>query len=760
MRAAHVILTSSLVLLAACVLSLPLLPMGAQVNEAEATVIDHNSYIDWESLSKGEEVYEGNFFHVVGVIQDTGTKNIKDVGVELTFYDAQGEKILAGPVHGSLGFYRIEDGVEIPENLLGPGDKLPFRTVLLDAEASAKVANYDISVKYAVTDEEPYRNLVILNHRLRSRYGSASVIGELMNSGDQHLSCVSIYAAFYDGAGRIVDAAYYPAPLYILVPGEKIAFATYSASIEGNVTYELTTTCLKTRSTPYREFEILAHTSRTDQYGYLVLEGEVANTGDQDATEVRVAADFYDEDGMPLGGYYTEIPQIRAGERSPFEVVLWDEELAAEVANYTFHISSSESTYIRQPSQIACSVSPRKITAGQAITISGAVTPAIKGVKITLTFTSPNGTTITEETLSDSNGSFTHLFNAQEEGDWAVEVSWPGNNMYEGSTSSPAEFTVERAAAPPSLVRATPSLETASAAVAVGAGVTVGVTAVMSATGLGQQINAAVSGLKIPNPVKDFLKFYAEKTFKKLTSEEVVARKRRRLVSATELLSLTLSALILLLIFSYIEVHGLPSFTDPASLLSVLPHVMITVVFVFVLSQLFAFTTAAALDVWCQFKIWLYGLIALTVSGLGFLLPFGSPGRTDYEGELDERKAGLAATLKILSTLTLTLPFYVFLILGYKIIGDSGLLIATMSAFYSAFPFKPLEGQAVYKYNKPLWLTGFVGTFILFTSATFDAFPHTIYLFAGLLAAALFITTLAVTRRRRTVPLAIQSPLG
>jgi len=760
MRAAHVILTSSPVLLAACVLSLLLLPMGAQANDAEAMVIDHKSYIDRMSLSKGEEVYEGNFFHVIGVIQATGTKNIKDVGVELTFYDTQGEKILAGPIGSMLGTYRIEDGIEIPNNLLGPGDKLPFLTVLLDEEASAKVATYDISVKYAATDEEPYRNLVILNRRLRSRYGSASVTGELMNSGDQYLSSVCVYAAFYDSAGRIVDTRYYPAPMSVLVPGQKIAFTTYSAPIEGNVTYELTTTCLTTPRIPYREFEVLSHTSHIDERGYLVLAGEVANTGDRDATRVIVAADFYDEQGWPLGGYYAEIPQIRAGERSPFEILFWREELAAEAANYTFHISSSESTYIRQPSQIACAVSPRKITAGQAITISGAVTPAIKGVKITLTFTSPNGTTITEETLSDSNGSFTHLFNAQEEGHWAVEVSWPGNNIYEGSTSSAAEFTVEREAAPPSLVRATPSLETASAAVAVGAGVTVGVTAVMSATGLGQQINAALSELKIPKPVKDFLKFYAEKTFKKLTSEEVVARKRRKLVSAAELLSMMLSALVLLLIFSYVEVHGLPSFADPTSLLSVLPHVMITVVLVFVLSQLFAFTTAAALDVWCEFRIWLYGLIALTISGLGFLLPFGSPGRTDYEGELDERKAGLAATLKILCTLTLMLPFYAFLILGYKITGDSGLLIATMSAFYSAFPFKPLEGQAVYKYNKPLWLTVFAGTFILFTSTTFDAFPHTIYLFAGLLTAALFITTLAVARRRRTIPLAIQSPLG
>jgi hypothetical protein len=302
------------------------------------------------------------------------------------------------------------------------------------------------------------------------------------------------------------------------------------------------------------------------------------------------------------------------------------------------------------------------------------------------------------------------------------------------------------------LVRATPSIPLASAAVAVGAGITVGATAVMSATGLGQQVDGAVSSLEIPDSIKKFLKFYTENAFKHLTKEEVEARRRGGLVSGRNILSLAFSALVLLLVFSYVEVNGLTGFADPNSLLSVMPYVFVTVVLGFVAEVLFAYVVAVTLDVWCEFRIWPYGLIALIVSGFGFLLPFGSPGRTDYEGNLDDGKAGLMATLKILSHLVLMLPFYVLLFLGYEVIGDAGLLVTAVSAAYSSFPFKPIEGQAIYRYSKPLWIAVFAGTFVLFISTTFKLLPSLSYLFIGLLAAALFAVILIVAKRRRVTP--------
>jgi len=669
MKRALAFIAPTILIIAVAVLFLSL-SSGAQGEGEEAVVASHNSYIQpGHHEIEGGVIYEGDFLHVIGVVQVTGAKNIKDVGVEVTFYDSGGERIVADPVVSLLGTYRLEDGVQVPYNLLGPGDKLPFHVVLLDEAASAKVASYKISVKYEVTEQEPYTKLAVLSHRLWSSWTGITVIGELANTGEKYVGFVSVHVAFYDPAGKIVGAEYYPAPMCILVPGEKIAFATFervtfTAQIEGDVTYELMPICIVRDLVPYKEFKILSHriqgTLSWEPYGSLILEGEVANTGDRDAADVVVAADFYDREGKPVGGYYADIPEIKAGKSSPFRIEFWEltcPEIdlpcpASHVANYTFHVSSGPYTLLKT-----------------------APTPK------------------------------------------------------------------------PEFVRTTPSLQAASLAVAVGAGVSAGLTATVSATGLGQRFNAAVSNMKIPDFVKDFLKFYVEKTFKHVTREELEARKRRKFLSGRKLLSLTVSALVLVAVFSYVELNGLPKFLDPTALLSVVPYVLATFVLFFVFREIVASAVAASLSVWCEFRIWLYGMIALVVSGFGFLLPFGSPGRTDYEGEFDLRKAGLTAALKILCDLALMVPFYAFLVLGYKVMGDAGLLIATMSAYYSSFPFKPLEGEGVYRYSKPLWVFLFAGALVLFISTSLNLLPSTIYLFGGLLAAALFVAFLILARR-------------
>jgi len=302
-------------------------------------------------------------------------------------------------------------------------------------------------------------------------------------------------------------------------------------------------------------------------------------------------------------------------------------------------------------------------------------------------------------------------------------------------------------------LRVAPPPEAAIAAVAVGTGASVGLTAAMSATGLSQRLDAIVSSLKLPDKAKEFLKLYSEEAFKQVTREEMLVRGQRRQISPETLLSLAFSALVLLVVFSYVEVNGLPRFTDLASLLTVVPHVLVTVVLFFVAKEVITSLLAAFLGVHCVFKVWLYGLVALIVSGFGLLLPFGSPGRTDYEGDLDVRKAALTATLKILCDLVLMLPFYAILALGYKIAGDAGLLIATMSAYYTSFPFRPLEGSAIYKYSKPMWAIVFLGSSFFFLSAALNLFPSIAYLLGGILAAVILVVVLAVAQRIETAPM-------
>jgi len=650
---------ASIALLAVFWFALAVSSVGVQAEPEDAAVVAHTSYIEWLSYRAEDRTYQGDFLHVIGVIQVTGSRNLKHVRAEVTFRDSQGRQIEGAEVTSLLGIYRLIDGEQIPYNLLGPGDRLPFHVVLLDESASARVVTYNISVKYSVTDEDPYRGLVVVNERALSRAGLTVMTGELVNSGESGARAATVHAAFYDHDGKIACTSYFFVPMHVILPGERFAFLLYSHSPltrpGEDLTCELVATCVESDQVPYREFTVVTHRLLPGEHDTLIVEGEVANIGDEDATSVVVAISFYDGEGRPLGGYYTNIDEIGAGQSKTFEVIFWESYLAPEVSNYTIHVSSAPYTGPEEPSG--------------------------------------------EE---------------------------------------------------PELVRSTPSPSVAAVAVAVGASVSAGLTAVASVTGLGEQLNAAISSLPLPGPAKEFLKFYTEETFKHLTGEELEARRRRGFISGGKLLSLALSALVLFLVFSYVEVNGFPNFTDVNAVLSVAPYVLLTVVTFFVAKEMLAYGIAAVLDVWCDFRIWLYGLVALLISGFGFLLPFGSPGRTDYEGDLDVTSAGTVAALKVLCDLALMLPFWALLSLGYTVPGDAGLLMATMSAYYSSFPFRPLEGQAIFRYNRILWAGVFLAAFALFASASLKLLPSIAYMIGGGVAAVLLVSVLIFARRRKT----------
>jgi hypothetical protein len=205
--------------------------------------------------------------------------------------------------------------------------------------------------------------------------------------------------------------------------------------------------------------------------------------------------------------------------------------------------------------------------------------------------------------------------------------------------------------------------------------------------------------------------------------------------------------IVLLIIFTYVEVNGLPKFADLSFLVAAVPSVLVSVVMIFFVSQLLENVTAVTLDVWNEFKIWIYGLVAFIVTGILFFVPFASPGKMVYQGAIDERKAGLIASIIILSSLILCLPFSLFYWFGFPTIADAGLMMCLMTACYSAFPFKPLGGKAIFRYNWRLWLLTFLSTFTLFLCVTLNVLPQIAYLIAGITATVLFVALIRSLKR-------------
>lgn len=296
------------------------------------------------------------------------------------------------------------------------------------------------------------------------------------------------------------------------------------------------------------------------------------------------------------------------------------------------------------------------------------------------------------------------------------------------------------------LVRVLPTVSTALIALTVSTVSTVGFATIMSVSGKAFSFNSAVEKLNIPDWFKDFLKLYGEETFKFLTKKDVEASRQKRLITRKEVMSLIFSALILLSVFTYIEVNGLPNFFNVGFLAKVLPSVLVSVILVFVVSELIMKASLHLLDVLSDLKIWVYGLVSILISGFIFLVPFAGPCRTEYQGELGKHKTGVIGIMKILSTLMLSVLFYSFNILGFATMADAGLVATLMTAAYSAFPFKPLEGEAIFQFNKLIWLAVFVPSFTLFISVIFDILPRIIYLLTGIIAFIIFISTLLKTK--------------
>jgi len=94
-----------------------------------------------------------------------------------------------------------------------------------------------------------------------------------------------------------------------------------------------------------------------------------------------------------------------------------------------------------QRTTISLSVSETLITEGEELTVSGAIAPPDE-TSITLTYTKPDGSTLTRNVTSSSDGSFSDLFKPTVAGSWNVKASWTGNETQAGATSYTESFTV------------------------------------------------------------------------------------------------------------------------------------------------------------------------------------------------------------------------------------------------------------------------------------------------------------------------------
>jgi hypothetical protein len=142
-------------------------------------------------------------------------------------------------------------------------------------------------------------------------------------------------------------------------------------------------------------------------------------------------------------------------------------------------------------------------------------------------------------------------------------------------------------------------------------------------------------------------------------------------------------------------------------------------------------------------------VLMFIISGLFLLFPFSSPGITRYQSnEISKKIKGLLVMLKTFTVLTLLVPFSILFMLGYEVLGDSGLLLTLMSTCYSLIPLKFLAGRSLFDYRKEislfmLFLIGF-----LFYGCTINLLPQPIYFVAGVVSVIIALITQRKLRNR------------
>jgi hypothetical protein len=322
-----------------------LLPIsGTNAEEAElARVLSYRSYIDhakyeeYRGLEKTGKTYEGDFLHILGEIQNVIAENINVGNISPTFYDEKGAVIEANLVHTSLE----------PVHRLAPGQKTPFRLVVIDSYASSRIVNCDFSFSAGVsTSDEPFylKDWIITTNSSYVSSWYRLVVGEIENIGTRNLKFARIFATFYDEDGTVSSvSSFYPdfEGIEILVPGQKMPFLFHCGTATKD--YSFCASCSATRAVPYREFKVEAHKSEITDSGLYKITGEVKNVGEINATLVKVIATFYDSNGRILDCDYLSIDEsyphdLKSGQTKPFELLLENQELSSKVNSYTLQL--------------------------------------------------------------------------------------------------------------------------------------------------------------------------------------------------------------------------------------------------------------------------------------------------------------------------------------------------------------------------------------------------------------------------------------
>ncbi len=339
-------------------------PSPATPSPPRVEILSTSTYTHREGLMRGGHIYKGDFVHIVGEMKNLGEENVKVKKLTPVFYDKGGSAIDT-PWHWLY-----------PLSVLAPGQSSPFFVILLDEDAGREMVDYELTLDCEVTDEEPLLDLKLLSSTSymepMTAYDLYWIIGEYKNTGSRNIENVWIFATYYDAGGMVIGYNYAKAPMLTVLPGQKAPFAVSSQEyyiklelpgdlVQRIASYELGFSYKIADEAPYREFEILSHSSQLTQEKIPIINEiqpvfevlvEVKNVGGSEAQIVAVIVTFYDAYGVVVDacwghgpryagnriGGNLQIDDLSSGETVQFRVKI-EGDRALKVADYSLQVA-------------------------------------------------------------------------------------------------------------------------------------------------------------------------------------------------------------------------------------------------------------------------------------------------------------------------------------------------------------------------------------------------------------------------------------
>lgn len=206
-----------------------------------------------------------------------------------------------------------------------------------------------------------------------------------------------------------------------------------------------------------------------------------------------------------------------------------------------------------------------------------------------------------------------------------------------------------------------------------------------------------------------------------------------------DLVVIAISVLCLTVAYSIVELAGLSNL-KLSEILKVSMPFSLAITIIAVVDAFVNVISSRIQVVKSDIRLWGEGIVALFISSIIVLVPFGVPNRIDIlEKDIPERVIGLRILLRSTAMISLLSLFYLLLINGYFETGKIGITVILMAFMYNAFPLKPLDGEKIFRWNKPICFLIFICSIALFSIWELGLRSYSTYRVIGFISFAIFI---------------------